>query len=435
MTRRLVALLPFLLPALAAADTPSAGGSTSTLQLLSDLFWGCWACGAFNTIAAIGLSFADKIFSQLANGMTILIGLFMALWLLHFAARLFLPFGPPGAAHWNIGAEKLMKLVFVLAFLQTSGPFWDYVFIPIMSTGLGLASQLATATDKYEGTFGATSDVPNGVTNYCSGAIPPTPITDLSNSAQQGLAALEQMDCPLSKMQGAFGKGIMIGVATTAQMGCGKSWLTRMLPSGAELAELAAGGALILAFFYGFMVFPFLLIDVLARVILVAATSPLAIAAILFKPTARIAERALWALLHAGLTLMFGAATAGLGKALIAYILQQMSATGPNLTDWNSLQQTLENACQKNFNVDFSTAGFYMLVGTAIITIYMMRRASVLAGELTGMANHTGAQEGAAKIVGTAAGAFGRGVQSLYRQISPGTRSGKARQVTGNDKE
>jgi hypothetical protein len=420
---------------LATAGTPSNGGPTSTGQLLSDLFQGCWACGAFNTIGAIGLSFADKVFSQLASGMTILIGLFMALWVLYFAAKLFLPFGPPGAAHWNVGAQKLMKLAFVLAFLQTSGPFWDYVFTPVLSTGLGLASQMATATDKYEEAFGGTGDVPNGATNYCSGPVPATQITDLSSSAQQGLAALEQMDCPLSKMQSAFGKGIMIGVATIGQMKCGKSWLALALPSSGELAFLVAGIILIFVFGCGFLVFPFLLIDVLARVVLVAATSPLAIASILFKPTARIAERAIWSLLQAGLTLMFGAATAGIGKALIAYILQQMSTNGTALTDWGSLQNSLENACQQGFSVDFSTASFYMLIGTAVITIFLMRRASSLAAELTGVAGRTGAQEGFAAIAGAAAGAVGRVAQSALQRSSPGARSGKARQVTGNDKE
>jgi hypothetical protein len=438
-----LALLPMLaMPMLAAADSGSGSGSSSTAQLLSNLFQGCWSCGAFNTVGAIGLDFADKAFSNLAGGMTILIGLFMALWVLFFAAKLFLPFGPPGAAHWNMGAGKVMKVIFVLAFLQTSGPFWDYIFTPILSTGLGIASQLATATDIYETDFGASGGVPggsgasSGTPDYCAGPIPATRISGLSASAQQGLTALEQMDCPLSKMQSQFGKGIMIGVAVIGQMGCSKSWLPNILPSNSAMAFLAAGIVLIVVYLFGFLVFPFLLIDVLAKIILVAATSPLAIASILFKPTARIAERAVWSLLHAGLTLMFGAAIAGIGKALLAYILQQMSTNGgPTLTDWSSLQSSLENSCAQGFNVDFSTASFYMLVGTGIITIFMMRRASALATELTGTAHGgTGAQTGLAAIVGAAAGAAGRLGQMAYQQM-PGTpKSRKSAQVTGNDK-
>ena len=444
MIRRLAALALSAMPIAAIADSGSGSGSSSTATLLANLFQGCWACGAFNTVGAIGLDFADKIFSQLASGMTILIGLFMALWVLYFAAKLFLPFGAPGAGHWNLGAGKVMKLIFVLAFLQTSGPFWDYVFTPILSTGLGIASQLATATDIYEGDFGTSSGVPDGgassagtTVDYCKGPIPAPKIPGLGASAQQGLTALEQMDCPLSKMQGAFGKGIMIGVAVMGQMGCTKAELFNFLPSTASIAYLVAGLILIGVYLFGFLVFPFLLIDVLARIILVAATSPLAIASILFKPTARIADRAVWSLIQAGMTLMFGAAVAGIGKALIAYILQQMSPTGgPNLTDWKSLTSSLENSCAQGFNVDFSTASFYMLVGTAIITIFMMRRAGALASELTGAAHGgTGAQAGVAAIAGAAGKAAGWAAQAAYREISGGPRSNKSADVTGNNKQ
>jgi hypothetical protein len=51
------------------------------------------------------------------------------------------------------------------------------------------------------------------------------------------------------------------------------------------------------------------------------------------------------------------------------------------------------------------------------------------------VAGRTGAQEGFAAIAGAAAGAVGRVAQSALQRSSPGARSGKARQVTGNDKE
>jgi len=425
-----------LLPLLGWADDPSSGGTSSTGQLLANLFQGCWACGAFNTVGAIGLNLADQVFSQLAGGMTILIGLFMALWVLYFAAKLFLPFSPPGAGHWNMGAAKLFKLIFVLAFLQTSGPFWDYIFTPIMSVGLGIASQMATATDRYETDFGSSAGVPNGV-DYCKQAAPDTGVTNLSDAARQGLTALEQMDCPLSRMQGQFGKGIMIGVAVMGQMTCSKGGVLDFIPGVGALSYLVAGMVIIGVYLAAFLIFPFLLIDVLARVILVAATSPLAIASILFKPTTRIAERALWSLLQSGLTLMFGAAIAGIGKALIAYILQQMPTTdGKALYDWTSLQSAIENSCSSGFNVNFATASFYMLVGTGLVTIFMMRRAGSLAAELTGISGSTGAQAGFAALLGAAGNAVGWGATQIARQqIASAGKNTKSSQVTGNDKQ
>jgi len=437
MRRLFAALLVLFLPLLVWADGSSGSGSNATSQLVSGVFQGCWACGAFNTIGAIGLGLADSVFSQLASGMTILIGLFMALWILFFAAKLFLPFGSPGSSHWNMGAAKLLKLIFVLAFLQTSGPFWDYIFTPIMSAGLGLASVLATSTDIYETTFATSGDIPNGGFDYCKSPAPDTGVPNLSDTVKQGVTALEQMDCPLSRIQSQFGKGIMIGVATIGEMGCqDQTLLSNLIPTKAAIARLTAGVILIGVFLFGFLMFPFLLIDVLARVILVAAMSPLAIAAILFKPTARIAERAVWSLLQAGITLMFGAAIAGIGKALLAYILQKMSKNGAQLTDWSSFQSTLENSCSAGFNVDFGTASFYMLVGTAIITIFMMRRASSLAADLTGIAGGTGAQAGFAALAGAAGSAVGQGAKLVFQEQMRRDRekkSNKAAQVTAND--
>ncbi len=331
-------------------------------------------------MAAIGLDFADKVYSNLASGMTILVGLGMALWILVFAARLLLPFGPPPASgHWNAGAVKLFKCAVVLAFLAGSGAFWDYVFTPILSVGLGIASQLTVQSDEYEAKYATTGGVPGagtsgtagttGTVDYCQGSIPAPSIT-LSAAVQPAFTAFQQIDCPLSHIQGEYGKGIMIGVAVMEQTACKQNLVSFIFGSRSALGVFVAGLILIIAYLWGFLVFPLLLIDSMARVILVAALSPLAVASILFKQTTRIAERSVWSLIQCGFTLMFGAAAAGLGKALIAYVLSDMVNTpgAPKLTDWSSLGNTLENACTNGFVVDFTTSSFYMLLGTAIIT-------------------------------------------------------------------
>ena len=408
--------------------------ASSTTQLATTLFNGCWSCSAFNELGAIGLNFADTIFSQLASGMTILIGLFMALWVLWFAAKLFLPFGAPGSSHWNMGVAKLGKLLVVLAFLQTSGPFWNYIFIPILSTGLGIASQLATATDALDQNFLQQGDAPDGT--YCGGSLPaPDSRLALSDNAKGAVMALEQMDCPLSKMQSAYAKGIMMGVVTIAHMDCDKgsgSWSVNFLPTAKELSYFVAGLILIIVYLFGFLVFPFLLIDMIARVILVAATSPLAIAATLFRPTSKIAERSVWTLVQCGFTLMFGAAVAGISKALIAFILDQMSQNGVSLKNWQGISGTMENACAVGFDAGLTSGSFYELVGIGIVTIFMMRRAGSLAAELTGISGSTGAQAAVSVMAGSGANSAGRMAQTAYKKYRQDTKS-KAGKVTGTE--
>lgn len=423
---RAIALLLAVFPGSALAGTID--------DLYTNMFQGCWTCGAFNTIGAIGLDFADQAFTQLSSGLTVLIGLFMALWVLYFAAKLFLPFGAPGSSHWNTGAVKLFKLLFVLAFLQSSGPFWNYVFTPILSTALGLASQLATASDVYEKDFGKMESMPGGnaARDYCSGTQQPPSQLSLNDNTRSAFAALTQMDCPLSRIQSEYAKGILVGVAVMGQARCSKA-LFALLPTEGSIACLAAGVILIVLFGFGYLVFPFLLLDVLMRVVLVAVTSPLAIASILFKPTEKIAGKSIWTLVQCGLTLLFGAGIAGIGKAMMAYILQQMSGlpNAPPLVGWSDLTSALEQSCNSSFTIDFSSASYYMLCGTALLMIFMMRRASSLAAELTHVAGSVGANAAAGAALGAVAGAAGRAGQMAANYVITKSAMSKASQVTG----
>jgi hypothetical protein len=426
-----LSLILALAPTLAAGQsdpgaTAAASGQTAqSSQWLADLIQGCWACGAFNTISSIGLSFADQAFAQLASGMTLLIGLFMALWLLAFAASLLLPFSPEGGAgHWNRGARKLFQLLLVLSFLQASGPFWTYLFIPVISAGMGVASQMATATDGFESQFGGAEPLPNSSPDYCAGGAAPVSANGLSANSSAAAAAMAQMDCPIAKIQSQFAKGLLIGVAVMQQGTCGR---VLYFPTLQAVSYFIAGLALILAFLFGTLVFPLLLIDVVVRVALVAATAPLWIAATLFRATARVSARALWSLAQCCLTLMFGATIAGIGKATMAYILVNLTGAsgsamggggqGGGLGSWQALTIALENPCSAGLSIGLTSAAFYMLLGTAIILIFMMRRAGSLATELTNVtADGLGAKAGAAFIAGKVASTAGRVAQPLVER-------------------
>jgi hypothetical protein len=158
----------------------------------------------------------------------------------------------------------------------------------------------------------------------------------------------------------------------------------------------------------------------------------LAIAATLFQPTAKIAERSISSLLQCGLTLMFGAAIAGISKALMAYAFTQMPPVDKgDLQTWAGLATAMDAACGGGLTIDFTTASFYMLIGISIISIFMMRRAASLAAELTGVMGATGAQAGVAMMAGKVGSAAGKGAQLAVKAYMARQ---KARQVNGNDK-
>jgi hypothetical protein len=429
------------LPVLAAAAPALADDSWSS-QLVTSAIRGCWACNVFNLVTTIGLSFADQAFATLASSMTLLIGLFMALWVLFFAAKLFLPFGSPGSAHWNQGAAKLFKLLFVLAFLQTSGPFWDYIFIPLMSAGMGVASQMASATDGFETQVGGVSEqVPNGGVDYCSGTVTLPSVQGMSASATQAAQAMAQMDCPMSKIQSEFAKGMVLGDSIMMQSTCNKTPILGLVKG---FNYLIAGLLLWAIFAFGSVMFPLLLVDVIMRVVLVAATSPISIAASLFKQTSGITSKAVWSLVQSSLTLVFGAALCGIAKAAMAYVISSLPTNNNKpLTNWDALTQAIEDPCAAGLSLSFTSANYYLLLGSGIILIFMMRKASSLAAELTGARGSTGAQAGvawAAGVAGRAAGnalsaasgVAGQAVRGATQQI---VRHSKAAQVAGNDKE
>lgn len=431
----LAAPLPLLL-----AATPALADETWSSQLVSNAIRGCWACDVFNLVTTIGLSFADQAFIALAKAMTVLIGLSMALWLLMFAAKLFLPFGNPGSRHWNEGAVKLFKWIFVVAFLQTSGAFWDYVFIPILSAGMGVASVMASTSDGFESTQNNPPEpVPNGSVDYCSGSVALPNVPGLSKSATEAAQTMTQMDCPMSKIQSEFAKGMVMGDAIMMQSHCGKVPIIGLVQG---LNYLVAGLILWAVFAFGSLMFPLLLVDVIMRVVLVAATSPISIAASLFKETSRISSKAVWTLVQSSLTLVFAAAMCGIAKAVMAYVISTLPTTDNKpLTNWDALTKAIEDPCASGLSLGFQSANYYLLLGSGIILIFMMRKARSLAAELTGADGSTGAQAGVAwaagvagqaagKAFGTAAGAAGGRIKRAAQDLG---RRSKAAQVTGKD--
>jgi hypothetical protein len=407
-----------------AADQPSQSS-----QWVQNLMHGCWACGAFNTVSAIGLSLADQVFAQLASGMTLLIGLYIAIWLLLFAAKMFFPFGPvQGRGTWNQGAAKLFRLMLVLAFLQGSGPFWNYVFIPVISAGMGVASQMATAADGFEAQFGTTESGQNGSVDYCSGQVPaPTTGQAMSANSTSAVQAMTQMDCPMARIQSQFGKGIVIGFAVMSKGTCTTGISLNPLPTIEDLLYGAAGLLLVVVFGFGYIVFPFFLIDVVMRVSLVAATSPLLIAATLSQATAGMSQRGIWSLVQCCLTLVFGAAIAGIGKATMAYALTQVPVnSGYSMKDWASLTAALEDPCKSGLTLGFGSSGFYILAGTGVILIFMMRRAGSLATEITNVAaDSVGAKDGFATLAGATGRVTGWAAQRAVRVARSGGEMAK----------
>ncbi len=426
------------------------------------LVTGCWSCDTLNEISDIGLGVGEQAFAVLAGQTATLLGLLMGVWILFFAGRLFLPFGPEGSpgAVWNEGAKKLFRFAVVLGFLQSSQPFWDYVFIPLMSASMGLSAGIMQISDPFEADRGTPEAAgSSGQNNYCGDSADGSGLIGAES-------VMHRIDCPLAKIQSQFAKGILVGIAVISgdvhynPVASTINSIVNPLAGAGDpsnhadsfvgyfvknVNDLVSGGILIAVYFAGFLIYPLLLVDVVMRISVVTVISPLAIAASMFKPTQRLADRAVWHLVQAGLTLAFASVVAGIAKALLAYTFSHIpTADGKQLADWNSLVAALEGG---QIAIDLSTASFYTLVGVGVLLIFMLRESGRMAHEFTGASsdNGTGAGKAVAAMAGKAAGITGSVAQAVVTgQVIGGMSRGerlpprdrvddRASEVTGNE--
>jgi hypothetical protein len=430
-----VTAAPVIFAAAAHADTTSP--SSEAPSWVQNFATGCWACDVLNQIGNTGLSVADQIFQTLSGSLATLLGLIMAVWILIFAGRMFLPFGPGGqvGSAWNEGAKKLLHFALVLAFLQGSQAFWDYVFTPLLSSGMAIAGTIAGLNVTSTAVGSTTPWSIGGATSNSTASSPYC----ASNTSGTGLAGaqsvMQQIDCPLAGIQSAFAMGMAVGVARIASSPVcpPTSWLdvtavaktfhdTLMSPQQI-LVNLITGLIIIIIYFFGYALFPILLVDVLMRSIIIAAVSPVAIAASLFHPTRRIADRAIWGLVQSGMTMMFAAIVAAIGKAGILGVFSQISVSGPPISDWSSLSTALANPCTSGLYFDFGTPVFYELAGLGIIIVFMMRQAAGMASQFTGVSggDSSGARAGVAQLVGAAGQMAGQLVGAVIAGKAVGT--------------
>jgi hypothetical protein len=408
-------------------------GAGDVLTWAGRLMSGCWSCDALSTLVGIGLHFAETAFTLLAGQVATLLGLLMAIWLLLFAGGTFLPFGLDGGAgaFWNRGGRKLAQFALVLGLLQGSHALWGYLFIPVMSAGMAFSSAVVTMTDPFEVTEGTSETGPGGerVPSYCSDRASPP-----EDSVDGAIGVMSRMNCSLATIQSQFGKGVLIGVAQVVGAARGGDVATL-------ICAILGGLVLILVYFGGLVLFPIFMIDVVMRVTIVTAISPLALAAWLFQPTRRFAEKAAWQIVQAALTLVFISIVGGLAKATLAHVFSHLSLNGEAAAakNWASLIEMLESqhtVTGQPFFIDLTTMTFYQLLGIGVILLFMLRQAGRMAADFTGAGG--GDFSGALAGVASAAGATGMAVDMVANRQGGGTDArrlmaveDKAAQVAG----
>jgi hypothetical protein len=378
-------------------------------DLYNSLAAGCWVCGPFDRIADAGLTLSQQVFAAVCGEASALLGLLMGTWLILFAVRTALPFGPQHGSGtlWAQVARKLLRFAVVLGLLQGGQAFWDYIFTPTVAAAAGLSIQL---TSLVSGQTCASGPIGSGI----SGAT----------------AAIGLLDCPLSAIQGVFGKGVLTGLAIILGAGW-HDWVDflKIWDWPGQVVQVIAGLALAAVYAFGFLVFPLLLVDALARAILVATFAPLVIVAAQFGPTAEIARKALWMLAQAAITMLFASTAAGIAAAVLQHASAALPAAGTQQsTAGAALIQAIESGSVKLTLID---QAYWAQMAVGVIVIFMLRRAGHMAAWVTGVAvdDVSGARGAVAALAGgavqLAAGATQATAASAARSLAGKLRGGR----------
>lgn len=366
-------------PFLFVAMVPPPAAALEVQDLYGRLAGGCWACDMLQQAGSVGLDVAQQMFDVIAGQLAALLGVLMALWILFLVGRVFLPFGPDGnpAQLWNLGARRIFAFAVILGFLQSSQAFWDYLFMPVLSLGTGLAVQLLSQASQQS-----------------------CPVSPVGSGVVGAKAALDSMRCPLSLIQEVFTRGMLTGVAMTF----GATWhswmdFVKVWTWPGQILQMLSGVVLALVYAFGFVMFPLFFVDAVLRVAIIAVLAPLAAALSLFAPTRKVAERALWDLAQSALTLVFASVAAGLATQSVAHVYASVNTPdGSPISDAATLISALEAG---TLTLSIADRSYWAILAVGFITIFMVRSAARMAASLTGAAaeDFSGATAGVAAMV------------------------------------
>lgn len=356
------------LVALAPEPAEAAGGAINPGQILEQVkqknlnaciaasqVTTCWSCVFVDKFASAGLTAAGRAYDDLAPGFQKILFAIFGVWLLSQVLRMFLPDGPGLGALKGIAVQVLVMTV-VLACLSEGGfaLFSEYIFVPIMHGGGELSQAIMKAFGASGGDFG---------TIYGD-------LTVVHSSIAIGGQYLRETYDEILRVVGTMQQintwGFLMGLYMTA---------------GTSILDLEIGqflGGLVLMFFFGVAIvaFPFYIIDLFFRAILLTALAPLAISSAAFKFSRRVTVAALTGLIQSAATVALLGAVVGLVSSLMTAALGM--AGKASFPEW-TCDIWMEKA---DVGFGFSKPEFWFLMCAGILSIGAMSKARGLVGAL-----------------------------------------------------
>jgi hypothetical protein len=362
-----------------AAPSYSCSADLSTEAVYQSMK-NCWACPLFEGVMQVSeklgkaMSGPDGSPSRFAAGVSRILAIALALYVLIEVGKLLLPFGPVEKAK-DVGGQLWLKLLIGLVcilMIRNYSVYWDYIYKPITN------SAIRTSTAMLKAGMEVTGDKSG---DYAKGldAIP-----DFDpNQPEKGMSA------QIGALQQNLGIGVVIGWAS----------LTALFGNGAESAFgniLPAIGGVIIALVYALaiLIFPIYMIDAVIRWAIVNILAPFFIACFVFKLTRPTAERAFRGIAHSALTLVFLSLIVAFSGVMMHTIVQGAIANGlaggggGGGAGGGASLCTLIQGASKGAGMGALTSpitpGFWMLLALGLLIIRTVGTASRYAGDFVG---------------------------------------------------
>ncbi len=321
----------------------------------------CIPCEVITKVILITNDLGQKVYDSVRAGILALLGVGLALWILFNVAKLLFPFTPLGSAAQinNMVANRVFITILVGTFLLSFANFWNYLYTPVIGTGMAYTNAVMTQSAEIAG-------LQNQILNNND---------ECRNAFAQGLGAADgsaerlatHMNCLINNMTGTIGIGLDIAFALVDKSNFNLSQI------GQFLANIVP--ALLIAWTYGkiLIFFPFRIVDIVLRWGVFVILSPLIVAAFAFPATRSFTLKGLQGIVEGTFELLMIA-------VLIALAAASITAVAANNNGGNGdLNLFYEAIKQSKIDFDLLTPTFWGIYLTGWITDVMIGKARVLA--------------------------------------------------------
>jgi hypothetical protein len=333
----------------------------------------CFSCQIVSMLYSISFKIGEVFFASVKGWVTVFASLFLVFWICWHLARLFSPFGltEDGKTFWNRFAAVFLWATVVGGIAQVGGFafYWGYVVEPVLGIFVGAADILIASV---------MGGIPGfGFELSCRAASTVMPGFDVTGSSRDTLVS---MWCVTERMHRMISSGLILGITNLP---------TSFLQASMESLGVLVGSVILIVIFVMALVkFLFVMVDVIIRFAIGAATFPFALVAYIFPISRGIAVTSFRLVLYSGFLIFFMAVIVTLTTVLIGQGMRSV-ATNMQIFQLGPDQSLFSAMCARGRQpIGLQHWGFWWIALAGALVALMLGKAQEFAGRFADYADN-----------------------------------------------